>query len=236
MPPLSAPDELVGQSVGPYRVLRPLGEGGMGAVYLAVREEPFRRHVALKVIRGSVHAPEVLRRFEQERQILASLDHPGIARLLDGGATEGGLPYFAMEYVDGQPLTVYCDEHRLGVDARLELFRSVCGAIHFAHQNLVLHRDVKPSNILVTASGEVKLLDFGIAKLLNPNLSPTDMPVTRTALRVMTPEYASPEQVQGEGLSTASDVYGLGVVLYGFWRATGRTGSRVARRTRWRER
>ncbi|GAB5535983.1 MAG: hypothetical protein Rubg2KO_22320 [Rubricoccaceae bacterium] len=207
-------DTLVGEQVGPYRVLRPLGEGGMGAVYLAVREKPFLRHVALKVIRGRTPAPEVLRRFEQERQILASLDHPGIARLIEGGLTDDGLPYFAMEYVEGRPITTYCDEHRLGIDERLDLFRGVCEAVHAAHQNLVLHRDLKPSNILVTSSREVKLLDFGIAKLLNPNLSPSAMPVTQTALRVMTPEYASPEQVRGEGLSTASDVYGLGIVLY----------------------
>jgi len=207
-------DTLVGEQVGPYRVLRPLGEGGMGAVYLAVRETPFLRHVALKVIRGRTPAPEVLRRFEQERQILASLDHPGIARLIEGGLTDDGLPYFAMEYVEGRPITTYCDEHRLGIDERLDLFRSVCEAVHAAHQNLVLHRDLKPSNILVTSAREVKLLDFGIAKLLNPNLSPAAMPITQTALRMLTPEYASPEQVRGEGLSTASDVYGLGIVLY----------------------
>ena len=207
-------DLLVGATVGPYRVLRPLGEGGMGAVYLAVRETPFLRHVALKVIRGSTPAPEVLRRFEQERQILASLDHPGIARLLDGGVTDDGIPYFAMEFVEGRPITTHCDEHRLDIDARLSLFRCVCDAVHAAHQTLVLHRDLKPSNILVTPTGDVKLLDFGIAKLLNPNLSPAAMPVTRTALRLMTPEYASPEQVRGDGLTTASDVYGLGVLLY----------------------
>ena len=211
VPPI---DTLVGEQVGPYRMLRPLGEGGMGTVYLAVREKPFLRHVALKVIRGRTPAPEVLRRFEQERQILASLNHPGIARLIEGGLTGDGLPYFAMEYVEGRPITTYCDEHRLGIDERLDLFRSVCDAVHEAHQNLVLHRDLKPSNILVTSDREVKLLDFGIAKLLNPNLSPAAMPVTQTALRVMTPEYASPEQVRGEGLSTASDVYGLGIVLY----------------------
>ncbi|WP_412061765.1 protein kinase domain-containing protein [Rubrivirga sp. IMCC45206] len=214
--PAAAPpaDALVGGTVGPYRVLRPLGEGGMGAVYLAVREAPFLRHVALKVIRGSAPDLATLRRFEQERQILASLDHPGIARLLDGGVTDDGRPYFAMEYVEGRSITAYADAHRLGLGARLRLFRAVCEAVHYAHQNLVLHRDLKPSNILVTSDGTVKLLDFGIAKLLNPNLSAAAMPVTRTALRVMTPEYASPEQVRGEGLSTASDVYGLGVVLY----------------------
>src|SRR5690606_25896158 len=217
--PGEAPDPLLDRLVGPYRVLRPLGEGGMGAVYLAVREEPFLRYVALKVVRAGLHAPEVVRRFEQERQILASLDHPNIARLLDGGVTDDGLPYFAMEYGAGRPLPTYCDEHRLSCDERLRLFRAVCEAVHYAHQNLVLHRDLKPSNILVATDGAdgkptVKLLDFGIAKVLNPHLSPSAMPVTRTALRVMTPEYASPEQVRGEPLSTASDVYSLGVVLY----------------------
>ncbi|HLT48115.1 MAG TPA: serine/threonine-protein kinase [Rubricoccaceae bacterium] len=217
--PGEAPDPLLDRLVGPYRVLRPLGEGGMGAVYLAVREEPFLRYVALKVVRAGLHAPEVVRRFEQERQILASLNHPNIARLLDGGVTDDGLPYFAMEYVEGRPITTYCDEHRLSIEERLRLFRAVCEAVHYAHQNLVLHRDLKPSNILVATDGAdgkptVKLLDFGIAKVLNPHLSPSAMPVTRTALRVMTPEYASPEQVRGEPLSTASDVYSLGVVLY----------------------
>ncbi|MDX1420792.1 MAG: serine/threonine-protein kinase, partial [Rubricoccaceae bacterium] len=208
------PNPLEGRTVGPYRVLRPLGEGGMGAVYLAVREEPFQQYVALKIIRAGLHDPEVLRRFEQERQILASLSHPGIARLLDGGVTADGLPYFAMEYVEGRPLTAYCDEHRLPIEERLRLFACACEAVHYAHQNLVLHRDLKPSNILVTPGREVKLLDFGIAKLLNPHLSSSAMPVTRTALRVMTPEYASPEQVRGEPLSTASDVYSLGIILY----------------------
>ena len=219
-------DALVGRQVGPYRVLRPLGEGGMGAVYLAVRERPFLRHVALKVIRGGLATPDARARFEQERQILAGLDHVGIARLLDGGVTapvpgaHDGLPYFAMEYVEGRPITAYCDEHQLGLDARLALFERVCDAVHTAHQNLVLHRDLKPSNILVAATGgpgggpQVKLLDFGIAKLLNPNLGPAAAPVTQTTNRALTPEYASPEQVRGEPLSTASDVYSLGVVLY----------------------
>lgn len=211
-------DPLLDHLVGPYRVLRPLGEGGMGAVYLAVREEPFQQYVALKIVRVGHETPDVRRRFEQERQILASLSHPNIARLLDGGMTEEGRPYFAMEFVEGRPLTAYCDEHRLPIEERLDLFQTVCGAVHHAHQNLVLHRDLKPSNILVATDGAdgkptVKLLDFGIAKLLNPTLGPTALPVTRV-LPVMTPQYASPEQVRGEPLSTASDVYSLGVVLY----------------------
>jgi serine/threonine-protein kinase len=239
-PPEPAADPLVGQAVGPYRVLRPLGRGGMGTVYLAVREVPFVRYVALKVVHGLASA-EALARFEQERQILAGLDHAGIARLLDGGVTEplpgapGGLPYFAMEYVEGRPITDHCDRHRLGVGARLALFAQVCEAVHYAHQNLVLHRDLKPSNVLVTAEGgpgggpRVKLLDFGIAKLLNPALGALAAPVTRAPLRPLTPEYASPEQARGEGLTTASDVYSLGVVLYEL--LAGRRPYEVAART-----
>jgi serine/threonine protein kinase/Tfp pilus assembly protein PilF len=204
---------LTGRSIGPYMLLRLLGSGGMGDVYLALREEPFTHYVALKVIRLGMDTREVLQRFEMERQILAALNHPGIARLLDGGMSEDGRPYFVMEYVEGLPITTYCDKNRLGVDERLRLFQAVCQAVHHAHRNLVLHRDLKPSNILVTREGLVKLLDFGVAKLLNPNLTQVTMPVTRLALPVMTPEYASPEQVRGETLTTASDVYALGVVL-----------------------
>ncbi len=205
---------LEGRQIGPYRVLRALGQGGMGDVYLGVREEPFRRYVALKVIRRGTDSREVLTRFAIERQILASLDHPGIARLIDGGMTDEGLPYFAMEYVEGQSITAYCDERRLTIPERLRLFVSVCEAVHVAHQNLVLHRDLKPSNILVTAKDEVKLLDFGIAKLLNPQMSHLTVPVTRAETRMLTPEYASPEQIRGEPLTTTSDVYSLGVLLY----------------------
>ena len=211
----SAEDDPAGQQVGPYTLVRLLGRGGMGDVFLARRDEPFRRHVALKIIRQGMDTRDVLARFSMERQILASLDHPNIARLLDGGMTDEGRPYFAMEYIEGRPITTYCDAHRLGLEDRLRLFQTVCRAVQYAHQNLVLHRDLKPSNILVTAEGTVKLLDFGIAKLLNPSLSPMALPVTRTAFRPMTPEYASPEQVRGEPLTTASDVYALGVMLYG---------------------
>ena len=210
----AAADPLDGAHVGPYRVVRRLGQGGMGDVYLGLREQPFRRYVALKVLREGAASRDVLARFAVERQILASLDHPGIARLVDGGLTEHGLPYLAMDYVEGRPVTTYCDERRLSIPERLQLFCAVCDAVHYAHQNLVLHRDLKPSNILVTARGEVKLLDFGIAKLLNPHLGPAEAPVTRAEQRFLTPEYASPEQIRGEPLTTASDVYSLGVLLY----------------------
>jgi serine/threonine protein kinase len=204
-----------GMSIGPYRVVRELGRGGMGVVYLAERADgQYRRAVAVKLLTASPHAEELHRRFLAERQILASLDHPNIAQLLDGGVTDDQLPYFVMEYVDGVPLTTYCDGNRLGIAERLRLFRSVCAAVHHAHQNLVIHRDLKPGNVLVTHGGTVKLLDFGIAKLLDPSLSGVELPVTRTDMRVMTPQYASPEQVRGETLTIASDVYALGVLLY----------------------
>jgi len=203
------------RQIGNYRVLRELGRGGMGVVYLAERNDgQYRRRVAVKLLRAGADADELRRRFVAERQILASLSHPNIAQLLDGGVAEGELPYLVIEYVDGVPITTYCERHRLDVEARLRLFQSVCAAVHHAHQNLVLHRDLKPGNVLVTASGEVKLLDFGIAKLLNPTLTTVEQPLTRTAFRVMTPAYASPEQVRGDSLTTASDVYALGLLLY----------------------
>ena len=210
-----AVEPLRDRRIGPYRVVRELGRGGMGVVYLAERDDgEFRREVAIKLLRNSPDAEELHRRFIAERQILASLSHPHIAQLLDGGTTEGELPYLVMEYVDGLPITTYCDRHGLDIAARLRLFVDVCRAVNSAHQNLVIHRDIKPGNILVTAAGQVKLLDFGIAKLLNPGMSGMSVPHTRTAFRVMTPEYASPEQVRGEPLTTGSDVYALGVVLY----------------------
>ncbi len=223
------PDTLTGTEIGPYRILRFLGHGGMGDVFLAVREEPFRHHVALKIIRRGMDTEEVTRRFEMERQILASLSHTNIARLYDGGVTEDGLPYFAMEYVDGVPATTWCDNRQMSLNNRLRMFQHVCRAVHHAHQNLIIHRDLKPSNILVTADGAPKLLDFGIAKLLNPNLGPVDAPVTRTEIRAMTPEYASPEQVRGESLTTASDIYSLGMILYEL--LTGHRPYRFVRRT-----
>jgi serine/threonine protein kinase len=205
----------VESQIGPYRLVRELGRGGMGIVYLAERADgQYRRRVAIKLLRNSPDSEELTRRFTAERQILASLNHPNIAQLLDGGVTDRHIPFLVMEYVDGVPITTYCDRQRLGIEERLQLFRDVCAAVHHAHQNLVIHRDIKPSNILVTAERRVKLLDFGIAKLLNPTFGPADQAYTRTEWRVMTPEYASPEQVRGDSLTTASDVYALGVLLY----------------------
>jgi tetratricopeptide (TPR) repeat protein len=200
---------LAGQRVGNYELRELIGEGGMGAVYLAVRASDFQKKVAIKLVKRGMDTDAILRRFRHERQILAGLDHPNIARLLDGGATEDGRPYLVMEYIEGTPITDYCDEHALPVRRRLELFRSICAAVQYAHQNLIVHRDLKPGNILVTVDGTPKLLDFGIAKLLEP-----DRDATSTVLRMMTPECASPEQVRGENVTTASDVYALGVLLY----------------------
>jgi len=198
--------------IGPYRILRELGHGGMGTVYLAARaDEQFQKRVALKIIRSGADSAEVVRHFKRERQILAGLDHPNIAKLLDGGATEDGLPYLVMEYIEGQPLLSYCDSLSLPIPERLKLFQAVCAAVQYAHRNLVVHRDIKPGNVMVAADGSPRLLDFGIAKLVNPEVS-GEAP-TATAM-VMTPEYASPEQARGEVITTATDVYSLGVVLY----------------------
>src|SRR5436305_1850622 len=200
--------------LGPYRLLRRLGDGGMGTVYLARREdEHYERDVAVKVIRSGAQSPEALHRFFAERQILARLEHPDIARLYDGGSTEAGRPYLVMELVEGLPVDDYCDLHQLTVDRRLDLFRRICAAVEYAHQNLLVHRDLKPANILVTAAGEPKLLDFGIAKRLEPGTA-TLPDATQTGMRMMTPNYASPEQVRGDAVATTSDVYSLGVLLY----------------------
>ncbi len=202
------------QTVGPYRLVRELGYGGMGTVFLAERaDDTFEQQVALKVVRH-VASSELLRRFHYERQVLAKLQHPNIARLVDGGATPEGLPWFAMEYIDGKPLDVYCDENALSIDDRLLLFEEVCEAVQYAHQHLVIHRDLKPGNILVTNDGRVKLLDFGIAKLLAEDDQVPMMTVTWTGMQLMTPAYASPEQMSGQTVTTASDVYALGVLLY----------------------
>jgi serine/threonine-protein kinase len=209
------PASLVGQRIGRYRVESRLGEGGMSTVYLAVRaDDVYQQKVALKVLRFGADRSDLASRFRSERQILASLDHPGIARLLDGGATDDGRPYLVMEYIEGEPLDRYCDRNRLGIDARVELVRQISAAVQFAHQNLVVHRDIKPSNILVDAAGVPRLLDFGIAKLLEGAELPVAVEATRTGLRMMTPQYASPEQVEGAAVTTATDVYSLGVLLY----------------------
>lgn len=204
-----------GRRIGPYQLIREIGRGGMGAVYLAERaDDQYRKQVAVKLVKGDMGTDEILRRFRHERQILANLDHPNIARLLDGDTTEEGLPYFVMEHVAGQPIDQYCDARKLSIIDRLNLFRNVCSAVHYAHQNLVVHRDLKPSNILVTADGVPKLLDFGIAKMLHPEPEASTLTATAIGQRPMTPDYASPEQVRGEPITTATDVYSLGVLLY----------------------
>ncbi|PZN33965.1 MAG: hypothetical protein DIU71_03790 [Proteobacteria bacterium] len=204
-----------GHTIGRYRVLELLGRGGMGAVYLAERaDDVYQQRVALKIIGRALLAESAARRFRAERQILAHLNHPHIARLLDGGTSETGIPYLVMEYVEGERIDAYCDARRLDVRARLRLFQAVCAAVQYAHQHLIVHRDIKPSNILVTAEGVPKLLDFGIAKLLDPSIVAEDEALTRVHERVLTPDHASPEQVRGEPIGTVSDVYSLGVLLY----------------------
>ena len=204
------------QQIGPYRIIRRIGQGGMGEVFLAQREDSsIAKPVALKVIRTTGSDTDfLLVRFQVEQQILAELTHPNIARLLDAGSTADGRPYFVMEYVDGLPITEYCDKHQLSIDDRLQLFVQACSAVQFAHQNFIVHRDLKPSNILVTGDGQVKLLDFGIAKALDPWKAGIEVLETRTGFRVLTPPYASPEQVKGLAITTASDVYSLGILLY----------------------
>ncbi len=212
--------DLHGALIGPYRLVRELGQGGMGVVYLAERADgQFEQRVALKLIKRGMDSDDILRRFLGERQVLARLSHAHIARLLDGGITAEGQPYFAMEYVDGVPLYRYCAERSLGFEDRLRLFRDVCEAVQYAHRSLVVHRDLKPSNILVTSAGEIKLVDFGIAKVLYEDVA--DRSVTRTDQRLMTPDYAAPEQIRGEPVTTATDVYALGAILYQL--LTGRT-------------
>jgi non-specific serine/threonine protein kinase/serine/threonine-protein kinase len=200
----------IGRRVGAYQMAEQIGHGGMGEVYRAARADgQYSKEVAIKLVRGGFDSTFILERFRNERQILATLDHPNIARLLDGGTTEDGVPYLVMELIEGTPIDQYCDEHRLSTTQRLHLFRQVCSAVQYAHQRLVIHRDLKPSNILVTEDGIPKLLDFGIAKILDPAGA-----AETTLARPMTPQYASPEQIRGETITTATDVYSLGVVLY----------------------
>lgn len=210
----TSPDR-VGEKVGPYDLIRPIGEGGMGSVYLARRTDDVHgAEVAVKILKQSVIDAERIRRFRAERHILAELSHPGVARLLDGGATEDGAPYLVMEYVDGTPIDDFCAAHELRPRQILELFRKVCDAVAYAHSRLIVHRDIKPANILVTEDGEPKLLDFGIAKLMEDDGAEEAGGLTRTGFRPMTPNYASPEQVRGDPIGTSTDVYALGVVLY----------------------
>ncbi len=205
----------IGQRIGPYRISARVGSGGMGSVYRAVRDDDhYHKEVAVKLVKRGMDTDDILRRFRAERQVLANLEHPNIARLIDGGATDAGLPYLVMEFVDGLPIDHYCVERRLAVDQRLMLFEKVCSAVHYAHQNLIVHRDLKPSNIVVTINGMPKLLDFGIAKVLSPEGDAPAHTVTEPGQRFITPAYASPEQIRGERVTTASDVYALGVVLY----------------------
>jgi serine/threonine protein kinase/Tol biopolymer transport system component len=216
--PVSDESRIIGKRISQYRIVEQLGSGGMGEVYRAVRaDDQYQKQVAIKLVHAGEASGFVIGRFKKERQILASLDHPNIARLLDGGATEEGVPYFVMELVEGQPIDKYCDCHELGIPARLQLFLQVCWALQYSHQHQIIHRDIKPANILVTSEGIPKLLDFGIAKILDTSVAAGvagAVGPTQTRFRAFTPEYASPEQIKAEPISTASDVYTLGVLLY----------------------
>jgi len=214
-----------GNRIGPYRMVRELGHGGMGSVYLAARaDDAYQKLVAIKIIRRGLDTEDIIRRFRSERQILASLEHPNITRLLDAGSTDDGLPYLVMEYIEGEPIDQYCDAYQLNTTERLKMFQQVCAAVRYAHQNLVIHRDIKPGNVLVMKDGVPRLLDFGIAKLLASGSESPD--VTLTIARRLTPEYASPEQVRGEAITTASDLYSLGVLLY--WLLSGCSPYRIS--------
>jgi len=217
----------IGTHIGPYLVLGLLGRGGVSSVFLVRRDdEHFEKKLALKLVRRGMDTSDILNRFRSERQILANLDHPNIARFFDGGTTRDGLPYFVMEHIEGKSITQYCDDCELSLKQRLRLFRQVCSAVQVAHRNLIVHRDLKPSNILVTSDGVPKLLDFGIAKLLNPDWTAGTMIATSQTAKLMTPGYASPEQVRGGPITTASDIFALGVLLYELL-----TGQRPYRKT-----
>jgi len=208
-------DSAVGEQVGQYRLVALIGRGGMGSVYRAVRvDAEFEKSVAVKLVSADLYSPAVIAQFRAERQILAHLEHPNIARLLDGGARADGLPYLIMEFVEGTPPNDYCSGHNLSIHQRLDLFRQICSAVHYAHQNMVIHRDLKPANILVTAEGTPKLLDFGIAKVLSPVAPLAGDGLTQPGMLKMTVRYSSPEQIRGEPVTTSSDVYSLGVILY----------------------
>lgn len=213
--PAQMTDPMIGQRLGNYEIKKRIGRGGMGNVYLATRTEDFKRRVAIKLLKRGMDTDEILRRFRMEIRVLAALgQHDNIAKLLDAGTTDDGLPYFVMEYVEGKRIDDYCDTHRLGIRDRLELFKKVAEAVHFAHQHTIIHRDLKPSNVMVAQGGRVKLIDFGIAKLTAPELGEGTAAPTATQQRAMTPEYASPEQLRGDSLTTATDVFSLGVLLY----------------------
>jgi len=213
--PETPPPSWIGRRVGDYRIVEEVGHGGMSEVYKGVRDDDeYQKEVAIKVLRQGYGTRSLLKRFKVETQILASLDHPNIARLLDAGSSGEGQPYLVMEHIQGQPIDDYCKQHKLGLRARLDLFRTLCGAVQYVHQHLMVHGDLKCSNVLVSENGTVKLLDFGIARLLNPVPAPNPGDPKLTGFLAMTPEYASPEQIRGGPITTASDVYSLGVVLY----------------------
>ena len=212
---LNKNDPFIGKHIGPYLIEGEAGVGGMGIVYAGKRDDKsFEQKVAIKILKHGFTSSYFLKRFFRERQTLANLQHPNIARLLDGGSTDDGLPYLVLEFIDGDSITEYCDKNKLTIKERLELFRIVCSAVQYAHQNLVIHRDLKPGNILVDKNGKPKLLDFGIAKLLDEDLEDESEGLTRTGVWHLTPDYASPEQIKGGQITTASDIYSLGILLY----------------------
>jgi eukaryotic-like serine/threonine-protein kinase len=214
-PQSSGASERIGRRIGPYQVVEEIGVGGMGEVYSAFRaDDQYRKQVAIKLVRAGQDSKFVIDRFKNERQVLASLDHPNIARLFDGGTTEDGVPYFVMELIEGEPIDRYCDHHKLQITERLKLFLQICSAVQYAHQHLIIHRDIKPGNILVGHDDTPKLLDFGVAKILDTEGTADKCGATLTVFRILTPGYASPEQMKSEPITTASDVYSLGVVLY----------------------